>query len=1314
MLNGVSCVSSASCEAVGEASGSSINGTLAEHWDGSAWTVQATPTSGSDGDALNSVSCVSATRCTAVGEATDATLAETWNGTDWRIQPTPIPNDVGTENGLPPTVVLSDVACPSSTSCMAVGAYRDSFDFVVTLAERWNGSTWTIERTLNPQPALIGGFVSEDEANGGGSFCWVCFGEALARVFIGFPVDSADGNMYDTSSDISIPGRSTPLAFSRTYNFDMAGVVGPLGFGWVSNLTASLAISPSTVVLTEEDGAQTTFTLANGAWTAPPRDIATLTHNGDGTWTLVRQAQQTLTFDSSGRLTSMSDRNGYTTTYGYTGNFLTSVTDSSGRQLVLGYTGGLLTSVTDPNVSPARVVRYEYNDGNGDLTDVIDVNGGDTHYVYDASHRMTGMIDPKCYATSGCPGIQTQYDAAGQVDAQSDQLGRTTTFAYSGDPSSGEGGTTTITDPKGNVTFETYQYGVRVAETRGYGTPQAATWTYQYDPATAQPTLITDPDGITTSMTYDSSGNMLTRSDALGRETTWTYNSLNEPLTVTDPLIVASTNTYDARGNLLTTSRPLTGTGQTQTTSYAYDDATHPGDVTSMTDADGKISTYTYDTYGDRTTATNPLGNKRTSTYSADGWLLSSTSPRGNTSGADPAQYTTSYTYDRFGQVLTTTDPLGHITTNTYDADQNLTSVTDADGNKTTYTYDAADQPTATLRADGTTLRTTYWPDGAIENEVDGTGHVTHYEYDALGRASSVTDPLGRTTSYGYDAAGNETTITDPQQRVTTMTYDADNEPTSVSYSDGATPDVTDITYDADGQRTGQTDGSGTWSWTWDSLHRLTRVTEGTSGTVRYQYDLRNQPTQIAYPGGQTVSRRYDDAGQWTSVSDWLGNTTTFGYDPNGNLTTETLPASTGMVDTSAYAADDSLSSIAATRGPTTIFSANYTRDPDRQLTGDSSAPASSQSIGYTPLNQLCYTAAATGSCASPPSGATSYRYDSSDNLTQHGDTSQSFDAGDELTSASGPPVPPGPSPPVNTLPPQITGTPQEGQALLATPGTWSGTQPISYSYRWSDGAAGLTNILGPSDLGHRVSVTVTATNSAGSATATSASVGPVTTPSPKRLPRITSGKVRFAHIRRVSATDPVISQFVTIRSAGDRVLAFIATSTPHRGRERVAGVNGTGGRWSPVTTVASRAGLLAIWQARAPRPLKHARIVVTLRRGGVQVSLAVVAFDSLAVVVTHSTASARSASPHVTLPTPAASVVMAIGTAATHSASVRPADGQRLLARAFAAGSSSWLQTTTAIAAGHVVAGASLRRSSVWALSAIALSLNPPNGGVV
>jgi hypothetical protein len=140
-LDGVSCVSSTACEAVGSYKNSSgTKVTLAEHWNGTTWEEQATPNpSGATSSRLVGVSCTSSTQCTAVGyfknsSNVEKTLAERWNGTKWEEQSTP--NPTGT-----PIATLEGVSCSSSTECTAVGAY-DKQPHFVPLAERWNGSTW--------------------------------------------------------------------------------------------------------------------------------------------------------------------------------------------------------------------------------------------------------------------------------------------------------------------------------------------------------------------------------------------------------------------------------------------------------------------------------------------------------------------------------------------------------------------------------------------------------------------------------------------------------------------------------------------------------------------------------------------------------------------------------------------------------------------------------------------------------------------------------------------------------------------------------------------------------------------------------------------------------------------------------------------------------------------------------------------------------------------------------------------------------------------------------------------------------------------
>jgi len=854
-----------------------------------------------------------------------------------------------------------------------------------------------------------GSYTAAQSAGGGVNLCLGCLAaNILHGNFTFHPVDTSNGNFWHVFTDINIPGRSYPLAFTRTYNSQSAGTNSPLGFGWQFNDAMSLNQNGTTVTITQENASQATFTQSGSTWSpSAPRFIATLTQNPDSTWTFVRAGRDTYTFNTAGQLTAERDLNGYTTTLTYTGGNLSSVSDPAGRSLGIGWTGSNITSVTDANVSPSRVVHFQYNDGAGNLTDVIDVNAGHWQFGYDTNHRMTVMKDPKCYATTGCPGVQNSYDGSGRVQWQKDQLNRQTTFTYGTNQ-------TTIVDPKGNQQVDYYSQGLRAAVTYGYGSALAATWQYFYDPNTLALTGVTDPKGQQTSYTVDAAGNPLMVTDPLGQLTTNTYNALNQLLTTQDPSGVTTTYVYNSNGNLTSTSRPLTGTSQTQTTTYNYTDASHLGDVTSMVDPDIKTWVYGYDATGDRASVSDPLGNKTTYAYNGDGWMTASVSPKGNVTGCGcQSTYTTTYAHDAFGDLTTVTDSLGHQTVRHYDADQNQDYFIDGDANRTTYVYDLANQQTQIQRADSITLATDYNPDGTVLDQKDGKNNaILSYGYDALARVTSMADALNNVTSYSYDGAGNRLTKQDPGANCgampptgcTTFTYDAANQLKAITYSDGATPNVTNIAYDNDGQRTGMTDGTGTSTWVWDSLHRLTSYTNGAGAQVQYGYNLRNLATTITYPGSLSVTPGYDNGGRLTSVQDWLSNTTSFGYDVNSNLTTETLPTASGVMDTFAFDAADRLTSISDKKGTTTLFAATYTRDNANQLSADSSIPSNTGAYKYSALNQLCYAGSSTSSaCASPPRRAIAYAYDLADNLVQMGGTQQAFNNTDELcwTAAS-------------------------------------------------------------------------------------------------------------------------------------------------------------------------------------------------------------------------------------------------------------------------------------------------------------------------
>lgn len=849
--------------------------------------------------------------------------------------------------------------------------------------------------------------ITKTEVATGDNFCWRCYAQRTVNGSRAEPVNTLTGTFYERYTDLSIPGRGLPIAFTRTYSSARAASSGPLGYGWTDGYAMSLGTDSSgNATITGPDGSQTIFSLSGTSYSAPPRAESTLTKGPDGSYTFTQARHTTYTFSPQGQLTKEQDLNGYTTTLAYNGSGqLVSITDPSNRSVTVSYTGDNVTGLTDPM---GRTVSFAYGDGAGNLTSVTDMNGGLTKFTYDASHLLLTITDPR-----GNVVTTNHYDASQRADWQTDGLNRKTTFAYSGTPLTAAGGSTTTTDPKGNVSVDQYINGERTAITRGYGTPQSATWQYRYDPGSLGPSVVVDPNGHATSYTYDAAGNRTGATDPLGRTTTSTYDSLNDLTSMTDPKGVTTTFTYDSGGNLLSRSTPLVGSSQTQTTTLTYGDAAHPGDVTAVTDPAGKVSHTSYDSNGDVVGTTDPVGDMTTMTYNAVGWLLTTVSPRGNATGGTPSQYTTTYSYadpttgatDEFGDVRAVTDPLGDQTIKSYDADRNVVSTRDPDGNLTQYTFDAANEQTGVTRADGTTLHTDYFADGSVQDQVNGAGNTTSYAYDPLGYLTSVTDPLGNVISYVSDAVGDVLTRTDPggsctatpKVGCTTHTYDAANQLTAVTYSDGVTPNVTGISYDADGQRTAMTDGTGTSSWTWDSLHRLTGYANGTGAAIAFGYDLRGTQTSIVYPGSHTVTQGFDDAGRLTSVQDWLGNTTTFGYDPDSDLTSETSPTS-GSVDSFTFDSVDRLTSISDTSGATSLFTAVYTRDAKGQVTADTSASTGQSSYRYTALNQVCYAGVSNATaCTSAPPASQPFTYDAADNLTQAGTTQQAFNAGGEL-----------------------------------------------------------------------------------------------------------------------------------------------------------------------------------------------------------------------------------------------------------------------------------------------------------------------------
>jgi hypothetical protein len=209
-LAAVSCASPSACTAVGSYRSVPGLSTLAERWNGTAWSIERTPNPrGASTSVLFAVSCPSATACVAVGNHKNGSgghvmLAEAWDGTSWSIMPTPGPAKARRS-------FLFAVSCTSATDCVAVGSYQTAAGKHVTLAERWDGTSWSVQPTPNA-PAAAGRSSLSGVSCVSASFC-------MAVGFSGDPngatarplAEAWDGARWSLKPPVPAPGSSSGL-----------------------------------------------------------------------------------------------------------------------------------------------------------------------------------------------------------------------------------------------------------------------------------------------------------------------------------------------------------------------------------------------------------------------------------------------------------------------------------------------------------------------------------------------------------------------------------------------------------------------------------------------------------------------------------------------------------------------------------------------------------------------------------------------------------------------------------------------------------------------------------------------------------------------------------------------------------------------------------------------------------------------------------------------------------------------------------------------------------------------------------------------
>ena len=410
--------------------------------------------------------------------------------------------------------------------------------------------------------------------------------------------------------------------------------------GWV--MTTS---SAGTTTLTQKNGTQ--FQFVPGI---PPTGsvlVAIVDPNGNTT-TIVRPQ------GTPYQISEIDDSVGRKLLFQYSGYTISQITDPIGRTVSYTYnSAGYLATFT--NVL-GGVTSYTYN-SQGNVTQIKDPHGATTTNTYDSNGRVVSQVMPsggtmkfaytlvnalvptspvtQTVVTDPLGNVTTYRfntqgfvvsvtDATGQIRTFNRQLGTNQILTLTGAGTCSVCGDTQT----GNLTFTYDANGNLLSQTDALG----ETWNWTYDPIFSNITSVTDPVGNTTSRAYDAHGNMTKVTDARGNSSIFTYSGTGLMTSATDAAGNTTTSTFDSLGNLVGATNPG---GQTWQLSYdgasrlvaqkdplgritaisynAANEVTSPGGrqraylmvafdvaglLTSLTDANGSVTSYTYDSAG--------------------------------------------------------------------------------------------------------------------------------------------------------------------------------------------------------------------------------------------------------------------------------------------------------------------------------------------------------------------------------------------------------------------------------------------------------------------------------------------------------------------------------------------------------------------------------------------------------------------------------------------------------------------------------------------------------------------------------------------
>ncbi|MFJ6053282.1 RHS repeat-associated core domain-containing protein [Streptomyces sp. NPDC092307] len=465
------------------------------------------------------------------------------------------------------------------------------------------------------------------------------------------------------------------------------------------------------------------------------------------------------TYDASGRVTEQGLAEGqkYAFEYTQTGTgrvTSVTVTEPGGavRRVEFDSKGYGTKDTRAHGTAFARTFTYGRDTASNRITAVTDPFGRRTDLQYDANGHITSTTELAGTAqarTSGATVFAGPYD---QATRATDALGNATTLTYDA-----SGNLNTITDPEGRTTSLGFRTDGQIAKVVG-NDGGVTEYTYR----NGDLVIVTDPEGRTSSRFLDSAGRPTVATDAAGAASSVTYDETNQVRTRTDPLGRTTAFAYDENGNL-TVSTDSRG----NSTLWDYDQADRPK---TATDPMGMTARFGYDGAGRINKVINRLGQVATTEYD----LLGRTRTT------------------KFGVLLN--GQADSTATYDYDAYDRAKAVTETATGTQAFTYDDYDRPATVIGPTGTLA---YSFDNADRRTTMTAASITTtYGYDKSSTLTSVKTGNDEVT-FGLDTAGREVTASLPGGITRTTGYDKTGVTKSIVYARGART-IGDLVYTRD------------------------------------------------------------------------------------------------------------------------------------------------------------------------------------------------------------------------------------------------------------------------------------------------------------------------------------------------------------------------------------------------------------------------------------------------------------------------------------------------------------------------------------